>query len=165
MPEIFRRLCRTLSSNWCKGCWSLECASKTRWLVDRLLYVSLFSQFFCAHFLRVRYHSFFSASFELLFWHCWAILCWNKFIIRSCSILGWSYFLSRDGVHLSGEGSKIVVKEILKILKEADWEPDLHWKSMASEFGTDSPFDFVGPDGKTTLNASNLNIHWETQWE
>lgn len=58
-----------------------------------------------------------------------------------------------------------MVKEILKILKEADWEPDLHWKSMASEFGTDSPFDFVGPDGKTTLNASNLNIHWETQWE
>ncbi|KAM7526480.1 hypothetical protein LguiA_016382 [Lonicera macranthoides] len=64
-----------------------------------------------------------------------------------------------DGIHLSGEGSKIVVKEILKILKEADWEPDLHWKSMASEFGEDSPYDFVGPDGKTTFNVSNLNLH------
>ncbi|KAM4104253.1 hypothetical protein ACJW30_06G143400 [Castanea mollissima] len=35
-------------------------------------------------------------------------------------------FFQRDGIHLSAEGSKIVVEEILKVIKEADWEPCLH---------------------------------------
>ncbi|XP_020237343.1 GDSL esterase/lipase At2g38180 isoform X2 [Cajanus cajan] len=39
-----------------------------------------------------------------------------------------------DGIHLSSEGSKIVAKEILKVLREADWEPSLHWNSMPNEF-------------------------------
>ncbi|KAF9608302.1 hypothetical protein IFM89_037352 [Coptis chinensis] len=39
-----------------------------------------------------------------------------------------------DGVHLSSGGSKIVVDEILKVLKEAEWEPSLYWKSLPSEF-------------------------------
>lgn len=39
-----------------------------------------------------------------------------------------------DGIHLSEEGSKIVVDEILKVLKEAEWTPSLHWKSMPTEF-------------------------------
>ncbi|KAL6987810.1 GDSL esterase/lipase wdl1 [Sarracenia purpurea var. burkii] len=70
-----------------------------------------------------------------------------------------------DGVHLSSEGSKIVVKEILKVLKEADWEPSLHWKSLPTEFSEDSPYDLVGLDGKSTLNISDANVHWETQWD
>ena len=37
---------------------------------------------------------------------------------------------SRDGVHLSAEGSKIVEEEILKVLKGAEWEPSLQGDSM-----------------------------------
>ncbi|CAK9139944.1 unnamed protein product [Ilex paraguariensis] len=70
-----------------------------------------------------------------------------------------------DGIHLSSEGSKMVVKEILKVLKEADWEPSLHWKSMPIEFAEASPYDFVGLDGKTTVNVSDLNLHWQIQWD
>ncbi|KAK2979998.1 hypothetical protein RJ640_020024 [Escallonia rubra] len=70
-----------------------------------------------------------------------------------------------DGIHLSSEGSKIVVKEILKVLKEADWEPNLHWTALPAEFSGDSPYDFVGLDGKTTVNTSDLNLHWGNQWE
>ncbi|KAG4936869.1 hypothetical protein JHK85_051788 [Glycine max] len=66
-------------------------------------------------------------------------------------------FLSTvDGIHLSTEGSKIVTKEILKVLKEAEWKPNLYWRSMPSDFGEDSPYDPVGPDGKTTINLSNF---------
>lgn len=70
-----------------------------------------------------------------------------------------------DGVHLSAEGSKIVVEEILKVLKEAEWEPSLHWKSMPTEFAEDSPYDLVASDGKTTLNPSEWTFHREIQWD
>ncbi|KAJ1377565.1 SGNH hydrolase-type esterase domain [Sesbania bispinosa] len=70
-----------------------------------------------------------------------------------------------DGVHLSIEGSKIVVKEILKVLKEAEWKPSLHWKSMPGEFGEDSPYDPVGPDGKTTINVSNIPFPEDIEWD
>ncbi|KAJ1383377.1 SGNH hydrolase-type esterase domain [Sesbania bispinosa] len=70
-----------------------------------------------------------------------------------------------DGIHLAAEGSKIVVKEILKVLKEADWEPCLHWKSMATEFAEDSPYDLVAADGKTTLNPSEWTFYREIQWD
>ena len=53
------------------------------------------------------------------------------------------FFFPRDGIHLSAEGSKIGVEEILKVIKEADWEPCLHWKSMPIEFAEDSPYDLV----------------------
>ena len=71
----------------------------------------------------------------------------------------------RDGIHLSSEGSKPVVKEIMKVLSEADWEPSLHWKSLPAEFAEDSPYDPVGPDGKTTMNVSDTNFHGNMQWE
>lgn len=70
----------------------------------------------------------------------------------------------RDGIHLSSEGSKIVVKEIMKVLKEADWEPSLHWMSMPNEFGEDSPYDPLDPDGKT-LNVSSLTFLETAEWE
>lgn len=70
-----------------------------------------------------------------------------------------------DGVHLSAEGIKIVVEEILKVLKEAEWEPSLHWKSMPTEFAEDSPYDLVASDGKTTLNPSEWTFHREIQWD
>ncbi|KAE8706477.1 GDSL esterase/lipase CPRD49 [Hibiscus syriacus] len=59
-----------------------------------------------------------------------------------------------DGIHLSLEGSKVVVAEILEVLKEAEWKPSLHWKPMPTEFSDDSPYDLVAADGKTTLNPS-----------
>ncbi|XP_026458935.1 GDSL esterase/lipase CPRD49-like [Papaver somniferum] len=40
-----------------------------------------------------------------------------------------------DEVHLSSEGSNAVVEEILKVLKEAGWNPSLHWKFLSTEFG------------------------------
>nr|XP_043621453.1 GDSL esterase/lipase CPRD49-like [Erigeron canadensis] len=39
-----------------------------------------------------------------------------------------------DGVHLTSVGSKIVAKEILKVLTEADWKPSLHWEALPLEF-------------------------------
>ncbi|KAG5037806.1 hypothetical protein AAZX31_07G140900 [Glycine max] len=70
-----------------------------------------------------------------------------------------------DGIHLSTEGSKIVTKEILKVLKEAEWEPSLYWRSMPSDFGEDSPYDPVGPDGKSTINLSNFAFPNNDQWD
>ncbi|XP_041000549.1 GDSL esterase/lipase CPRD49-like [Juglans microcarpa x Juglans regia] len=77
----------------------------------------------------------------------------------------WMEACFTDGIHLSAEGSKIVVGEILKVLKEADWEPCLHWKSMPTEFAEDSPYDLVAADGKTTLNPSDWTYHMENQWD
>lgn len=73
--------------------------------------------------------------------------------------------LYRDGIHLAEEGSKIVVEEILKVLKEAEWTPSLHWKSMATEFPEDSPYDLVLADGKTTINPSDWTYHRQIQWD
>ncbi|MED6193946.1 hypothetical protein PIB30_023963 [Stylosanthes scabra] len=70
-----------------------------------------------------------------------------------------------DGIHLTYEGSKIVVKEILKVLKEAEWEPSLYWKSMPIEFGEDSPFDPVAPDGKSTINISGFTFPDPSLWD
>lgn len=70
-----------------------------------------------------------------------------------------------DGIHLSTEGSKILVAEILKVLKEADWKPSLHWHTMLTEFSEDSPYDLVSYDGKSTVNVSELTFHREIQWK
>ncbi|XP_059667989.1 GDSL esterase/lipase WDL1-like isoform X2 [Cornus florida] len=69
-----------------------------------------------------------------------------------------------DGIHLSSEGSKIVVEEILRVLRLADWKPSLYWKSMPTEFSEDSPHDFVGPNGKT-VNVSEISVHGKIQWD
>ncbi|GFP94362.1 GDSL esterase/lipase cprd49 [Phtheirospermum japonicum] len=66
-----------------------------------------------------------------------------------------------DGIHLSAEGCKIVVKEILKVLKK---EPSLYWLSMPAEFSEDSPYYVVGPDGKTTFNVSGHVCTWQKEW-
>ncbi|KAK3445092.1 hypothetical protein EUGRSUZ_B02813 [Eucalyptus grandis] len=52
----------------------------------------------------------------------------------------WATACFTDGIHFSPEGSKIVVEEILRVLKEADWRPSLYWESMPTEFGEDSPY-------------------------
>ncbi|XP_042481971.1 GDSL esterase/lipase CPRD49 [Macadamia integrifolia] len=77
----------------------------------------------------------------------------------------WMTACFTDGIHLSSEGSKIVVEEILKVLKEAKWEPCLHWKSLPTEFSEDSPCDLVASDGKNTTNFSEVVIHRKIQWD
>lgn len=57
------------------------------------------------------------------------------------------------------------MKEILKVLKEADWEPSLHWNSLPTEFSETSAYFPVGPDGKTTINISEATFHREIQWD
>ncbi|KVI04863.1 Lipase, GDSL [Cynara cardunculus var. scolymus] len=70
-----------------------------------------------------------------------------------------------DEVRVRENTSKIVVEEILKVLKDAEWKPSLHWKSMPTEFSEDSPYDLVYTDGKTTLNPSDWTFHREIKWD
>ncbi|KAL1559249.1 GDSL esterase/lipase wdl1 [Salvia divinorum] len=77
----------------------------------------------------------------------------------------WMNACFTDGVHLSEEGSKVVVEEILEVLKQAEWEPSLHWKSMLTEFSEESPYDLVASDGKTTINPSEWTYHRKIQWD
>ncbi|XP_050211040.1 GDSL esterase/lipase CPRD49 [Mercurialis annua] len=77
----------------------------------------------------------------------------------------WETVCFTDGIHLSAEGSKIVVEEILKVLKEAEWSPSLYWKSMPSEFPEDSSYYLVAADGNRTLNPSEWTFHREIHWE
>lgn len=77
----------------------------------------------------------------------------------------WKNACFTDGIHLSEEGSKIVVAEILKVLKQAEWKPSLHWKSMPTEFSEDSPYDLVAASGERTLNPSDWTFHREIQWD
>lgn len=60
-----------------------------------------------------------------------------------------------DGIHFSSEGSKLVAKEILKAIEEADWEPSLLSTELPTEFDQDSVYDLVSQDGKP-INVSNL---------
>ncbi|PON51158.1 Lipase [Parasponia andersonii] len=69
----------------------------------------------------------------------------------------WRTTCFTDGIHFSSEASKIILREILKVLKEADWEPSLHFRSLPAEFGEDSAYDPVCADGKTTLNVSDTS--------
>ncbi|GAA0153313.1 esterase [Lithospermum erythrorhizon] len=77
---------------------------------------------------------------------------------------GWLSTCFTDGVHLTSEGSKVVVEEILKVLSDANWEPSLHWKSMPTEFDEDSPYYCVGPDGITAKNLSHVPLSWQEPW-
>ena len=58
----------------------------------------------------------------------------------------------------------MVVKEIVKVLKEANWEPSLHYNSLPAEFGEDSPYDPVGADGTSTLNVSEFSVDRLLYW-
>ncbi|KAL2337066.1 hypothetical protein Fmac_011512 [Flemingia macrophylla] len=77
----------------------------------------------------------------------------------------WRDVCFTDGIHLTFEGSKIVAKEILKVLKEAEWEPSLHWTTMPTEYAEDSPYDPLGPDGKTNINVCNWTFLETNEWD
>ncbi|CAH2058842.1 unnamed protein product, partial [Thlaspi arvense] len=63
-----------------------------------------------------------------------------------------------DGVHFTAKASEIVVKEILRVVREADWKPSLHWKSLPVEF----PFDFGVPN---SLSLCELELTRNEQLE
>ncbi|KAG6420640.1 hypothetical protein SASPL_117175 [Salvia splendens] len=77
----------------------------------------------------------------------------------------WATTCLTDGIHFTPEGSQIVVKEILKVIKEADWEPSLFWESMPIEFSEDSPYYMVHPynHGKTTNSSFGISS-WKIKW-
>ncbi|KAL8039174.1 hypothetical protein ABFS82_10G016800 [Erythranthe guttata] len=91
---------------------------------------------------------------------CQVINLWTAFQHRD----DWGAAYLLDGIHLSSEGCKIVVKEILKVLREAEWEPSLYWIKMADEFSDDSPYYTVCPNGKTTMNISHYISRWKIEW-
>ncbi|XP_013627442.1 PREDICTED: GDSL esterase/lipase At2g38180-like [Brassica oleracea var. oleracea] len=63
-----------------------------------------------------------------------------------------------DGIHFTAKASEVVVKEVLKVVKEADWKPCLHWKSLPVEF----PFDFGVPN---SLSLSEIELMRNDQLE
>ncbi|XP_010509212.1 PREDICTED: GDSL esterase/lipase At2g38180-like isoform X1 [Camelina sativa] len=63
-----------------------------------------------------------------------------------------------DGIHFTAKASEIVLKEILKAVREADWKPSLYWKSLPVEF----PFDFGVPNSITLCDLElNRNMRYE----
>ncbi|KAJ3684061.1 hypothetical protein LUZ61_013225 [Rhynchospora tenuis] len=73
--------------------------------------------------------------------------------------------ITRDGIHLTEEGSKLLVGEILKVIKNAKWEPSLYWKSLPTEFGENSDYYVVAPDGASTINPSDWTYHRKIRWD
>ncbi|KAJ6968893.1 GDSL esterase/lipase CPRD49-like isoform X1 [Populus alba x Populus x berolinensis] len=76
----------------------------------------------------------------------------------------WETVCLKDGIHFAPEGSRMIVKEILRVIKEAQWEPSLYWKAMPTEFSEDSPYDPVGVEGKT-VNVSEPDLFGDFPWE
>lgn len=85
-----------------------------------------------------------------------AINLWKSFQHRD----DWGSAYLIDGIHLSSQGSKIMVKEILKVLKEADYNPSLYWLSMPNEFSAASK----GESETTTIDLSNTFAPWKLEW-
>ncbi|XP_041026186.1 GDSL esterase/lipase CPRD49-like [Juglans microcarpa x Juglans regia] len=78
---------------------------------------------------------------------------------------GWETDCLTDGIHLSAEGSKIVVEEIMNVLREADWEPSLHWKSMPTEFEQVLSIPQLSPDFKTVVSIFKASYCRYSQWD
>ncbi|KAH6769256.1 SGNH hydrolase-type esterase superfamily protein [Perilla frutescens var. frutescens] len=76
----------------------------------------------------------------------------------------WGAAYLSDGIHPSVEGNKFIAEEILKVLREAEWQPSLYWLSMPTEFSDNSPNYGVAPDGKTTVNVSDTVAQWKIEW-
>ncbi|KAE9622231.1 hypothetical protein Lal_00032377 [Lupinus albus] len=84
---------------------------------------------------------------------------WSKIQERE----DWKEVSFIDGIHLTNEGSKVVTREILKVIREADWEPSLHWKDMSIEFEEYSDIP-IGPGGKP-VDPHNSRFPHDIEWE
>ncbi|KAF3542343.1 hypothetical protein DY000_02002061 [Brassica cretica] len=63
-----------------------------------------------------------------------------------------------DGIHFTAKASEVVVKEVLKVVREAEWKPSLYWKSLPIEF----PFDYGIPN---SLSLAELELFRNEQLE
>ncbi|XVF08278.1 hypothetical protein REPUB_Repub06bG0212700 [Reevesia pubescens] len=77
----------------------------------------------------------------------------------------WKTACFTDGIHLSSEGSKIVIKEILKALREAAWKPSLYWRSLPTEFEEILVCVRDSQDGESSINISEIEFSRSLQWE
>ncbi|CAK9200895.1 unnamed protein product [Sphagnum jensenii] len=57
----------------------------------------------------------------------------------------WQTECLSDGMHLAPEGSKVMLKELLQVLKDAPWEPSLHHTSLPNDFPLPHIYDYVPP--------------------
>lgn len=44
----------------------------------------------------------------------------------------------RDGMHLSAQGSAVMLEELLKVLKDSPWQPSLHYDAMSEDLSEPS---------------------------
>ncbi|KFK36715.1 hypothetical protein AALP_AA4G160200 [Arabis alpina] len=72
----------------------------------------------------------------------------------------WLNICFTDGIHFTSKASEIVVKEVLKAVREADWKPSLYWKSLPVEF----PFD-VDVDVPNSISLCDLDLTRNKQLE
>ena len=58
------------------------------------------------------------------------------------------------------------MKEIMKVLREADWEPSLHWKSLPTEFEqVFIPNSAMNFDEKAISKISEASFLRHMKWE
>ncbi|OIV98589.1 hypothetical protein TanjilG_12175 [Lupinus angustifolius] len=69
----------------------------------------------------------------------------------------WKDVSFSDGIHFTNEGSKVVSREILKVLREADWKPSLHWRDMPIEFEEYYTLP-TGPGGEPTDEQTLVSL-------
>lgn len=64
----------------------------------------------------------------------------------------WETECLSDGLHLSPIGNQILLEELLKVLKSANWVPNLHWESLPNDFDEPSIYDYVHPSVEQATN-------------
>lgn len=64
----------------------------------------------------------------------------------------WETECLSDGFHLSPVGNQILLEELLKVLKNASWVPNLHWESLPNDFDEPSIYDYVHPSTELAPN-------------
>ncbi|KAJ7558987.1 hypothetical protein O6H91_04G064400 [Diphasiastrum complanatum] len=57
----------------------------------------------------------------------------------------WQTECLSDGMHLSAEGGKILLEELLTVIKSENWVPSLIAEHMRSDFTEPSPYDMIHP--------------------
>lgn len=48
-------------------------------------------------------------------------------------------------MHLSAQGSAVMLEELLKVLKHMSWQPSLHYDNMPEDFTEPHKYDYVHP--------------------
>jgi hypothetical protein len=48
-------------------------------------------------------------------------------------------------MHLSAKGSAVMLEELLKVLKDAPWQPSLHYDAMPEDWSEPSGYNSIHP--------------------